>query len=104
MGIFHFLGIGCRFPGNAFCLNSALTKNGRRLFKSRYRAKRRSSFDGTTSEAQNEVNVGSRIASGSNPVVGPAAGSTQSGTAHGGPTDPPVASSAGGGTGGLDGK
>jgi hypothetical protein len=58
----------------------------------------------TTSKAQNEVNVGSRIASSSNPVVGPAAGSTQSGTAHRGPTDPPVAGSAGGGAGGLDGK
>ncbi len=43
----------------------------------------------TTSEAQNEVNVGSRIASGSNPVVGPAADSTQSRTAHEGSTDPP---------------
>jgi hypothetical protein len=58
----------------------------------------------TTSEAQNEVNVGSRVASGFNPVVGPAAGCTQSGTAHGGSTDPPVASSAGGDTGGPDGK
>ncbi len=58
----------------------------------------------TTSEAQNEVNVGSRIASGSKPVVGPAAGSTQSGTAHGGSTDPPIAGSAGGGAGGPDGK
>ncbi len=58
----------------------------------------------TTSEAQNKVNVGSRVASGSNPVVGPTASSTQSGTAHEGSTDPPVAGSAGGGAGGLDGK
>ncbi len=58
----------------------------------------------TTSEAQNKVNVGSRVASGSNPVVGPAAGSTQSGTPHGGLTDPHVAGSAGGDTGGPDGK
>jgi hypothetical protein len=58
----------------------------------------------TTSKAQNEVNVGSRVASGSNPVVGPAAGSTQSGTTHEGSTDPPIAGSAGGGAGGPDGK
>jgi hypothetical protein len=36
----------------------------------------------TTSMAQNKVNVGSRVASGSNPIVGPATSSTQSGTAH----------------------
>jgi hypothetical protein len=58
----------------------------------------------TTSEVQNEVNVGNRVASGSNPIVGPAASSTQSGTAHEGSTDPPVAGSAGGGAGGPDGK
>ena len=54
----------------------------------------------TTSEAQNEVNVGSRVAASSNPIVGPAASSTQSGTAHEGSTDPPGAGSAGGDAGG----
>jgi hypothetical protein len=58
----------------------------------------------TTSDAQNEVNVGCQVASGSNPIVGPTAGSTQTETAHGGSPDPAIAGPAGGGTGGPGGK
>ncbi len=42
----------------------------------------------TIADNQSEVVVGSRVASGSNPVVGPTAESTQTKTASGGSTDP----------------
>lgn len=58
----------------------------------------------TTSDAQNKVSIGSRVASGSNPLVDPAADSTQSKTDHGGSSDPAIAGPAGGGAGGPDGK
>jgi hypothetical protein len=58
----------------------------------------------TTSDAQNKVNVGCRVASGSNPIVGPTAGSTQTETAHGGSPDPAIAGPAGGGARGPGGK
>ncbi len=48
--------------------------------------------------------VGSRVASGSNPVVGPTANSTQVETAHGGLPDPATAGPADGGAGGPEGK
>jgi hypothetical protein len=58
----------------------------------------------TTSKAQTDVAVGCRLASGSNPFSGPAADSTQSGTASGGSKDPTSASPASGATRGPDGK
>ncbi len=48
--------------------------------------------------------VGSRVASGFNPVVGPTADSTQVETAHGGLPDPATAGPADGGAGGPEGK
>ncbi len=58
----------------------------------------------TTSEGHSNVTVGSRVASGSNPVSGPTASSTQSGTASGGSKDPASAGPTGGDTRGPDGK
>jgi hypothetical protein len=58
----------------------------------------------TTSKGSPEVAVGSRVASGSNPISGPTANSTQSGTASGGSNDPANAGPAGGAVGGPDGK
>ncbi len=58
----------------------------------------------TTSKAQTDVAVGCWVASGSNPVSGPAANSTQSGTASGGSKDPTSAGPASGATGGPDSK
>ncbi len=58
----------------------------------------------TTSEAQTDVAVGCRVASGSNPISSPAADSTQSGTASGGSKDPTSAGPASGAAGGLGGK
>jgi hypothetical protein len=58
----------------------------------------------TTSEAQTDVAVGCLVASGSNPSSGPAADSTQSGTASGGSKDPTSAGPASGAAGGPDGK
>jgi hypothetical protein len=49
----------------------------------------------TIADNQSEVIVGSWVASGSNPVVGPTAESTQTKTASGGSTDPASAGSAG---------
>jgi hypothetical protein len=51
-----------------------------------------------------DVNAGCRVASGSNPVVGPTANSIQVETAHGGSPDPTTAGPADGGAGGPDGK
>ncbi len=58
----------------------------------------------TTSEAQTDVAVGCRVASGSNPDSGPAADSTQSATASGRSKDPTSAGPASGAARGLDGK
>ncbi len=58
----------------------------------------------TTSEGHSNVTVGSRVASGSNPVSGPTAASTQSGTASGGLKDPASAGPTGGDARGPDGK
>ncbi len=48
--------------------------------------------------------IGCRVASGSNPVVGPTANSTQVKTAHGGLPDSATAGPADGGAGGPEGK
>jgi hypothetical protein len=58
----------------------------------------------TTSEGHSNVTAGSRVASGSNPVSGPTAASTQSGTASRGLKDPASAGPTGGDAGGPDGK
>ena len=58
----------------------------------------------TTCDAQNDVNVGCWVASGSSPVVGPTADSIQFEAAHGGLPDPANAGPTGGGAGGPDGK
>jgi hypothetical protein len=58
----------------------------------------------TAGETQLEVVVGSRVASGSNPVSGPTANSTQPGTASGGSEDPASVGPAGGAAGGPNGK
>jgi hypothetical protein len=58
----------------------------------------------TTSKAQSEVAVGSRVASGSNPVSGPTAVSTQPGAASGGSNNPTSNGLAGGAVGGPIGK
>jgi hypothetical protein len=58
----------------------------------------------TTSKGSHEVAVGSRVASGSNPVSGPTANSTQSGTASGGSNNPASTGPAGGAIGRPDGK
>ena len=58
----------------------------------------------TGADSQPEVVVGSRAASGSNPVVGPTATATQTVTASGGSTDPTSAGPAGGDAGGLVGE
>ena len=58
----------------------------------------------TTCDAQNDVNVGCRVASVSSPVVRPTANSIRFEAAHGGLPDPANAGSTGGGAGGPDGK
>ncbi len=58
----------------------------------------------TTSKGHSNVTVGSRVASGSNPVSGPTATSTQSGTTSRGLKDPASAGPTGGDAGGPDGK
>ena len=58
----------------------------------------------TGADTQPEVVVGSRAASGSNPVVGPTAAATQTKTASGGSSDPASAGPAGGAVGGPAGK
>jgi len=58
----------------------------------------------TTSKGSHEVAVGSRVASGSNPVSSPTANFTQSGTASGGSNDPASTGPAGGAVRGLDGE
>ncbi len=58
----------------------------------------------TTSKGHPNVTVGSRVASGSNPVSGPTAAFPQSGTASGGSKDPASAGPTGGDSGGPDSK
>ncbi len=58
----------------------------------------------TTSEAQSDVAIGSQVASGSNPVSGPTAVSTQPRAASGGSDDPASNGLAGGAVGGPMGK
>jgi hypothetical protein len=58
----------------------------------------------TIEDNQSEVVVGSRVASGSNPLIGPTAKSTQTETASGGSTDPASAGPAGRVSGGPVGK
>ncbi len=58
----------------------------------------------TRADKQSKVVVGSRAASGSNPVVSPTAESTQTETASGGSPDPTSAGPAGGAAGGPGGK
>jgi hypothetical protein len=58
----------------------------------------------TIADNQSEVVVGSRVASGSNPVIGPTAKSIQTKTASRGSTDPASASPAGRVAGGPVGK
>ncbi len=58
----------------------------------------------TASEAQSIVVVGSRVASGSNPVSGPTTNSTQPGAASGGLEDPASNGPASGAVGGPRGK
>ncbi len=58
----------------------------------------------TTSKGHSNLTVESRVASGSNPVSGPTATSTQSGTASGGSKDLASAGPTGGDAGGPDGK
>ncbi len=58
----------------------------------------------TTSKAQTDVAVRCLVVSGSNPISGPAANSTQSGTASGGSKDPTSAGPASGAASGPDGK
>ncbi len=58
----------------------------------------------TAGNMQSEVIVGSRVASGSNPVSGPTANSTPPGAASGGSEDPTSAGPAGRANGGLTSK
>ncbi len=58
----------------------------------------------TNNDATNEASVGSRVASGSNPNVGPSKGPTQPETAHGGSQDSATTGSADGVPGGPGGK
>ncbi len=58
----------------------------------------------TTSEAQTNIAVGCRVATGSNPVSSPTADFTESETASGGLKDPTIAVPASGASGGPDGK
>jgi hypothetical protein len=58
----------------------------------------------TAANNQSEVTVGSRVASSSNPAIGPTAKPTQTETASGGSPDPPSAGLAGGDAGGPNGK
>jgi hypothetical protein len=58
----------------------------------------------TGADTQPEVVVGSRAASGFNPVVSPTAAATQTKTASRGSLDPTSAGPAGGAAGGLVGK
>jgi hypothetical protein len=58
----------------------------------------------TRAETQSEVVVGSRATTGSNPVVGPTANSTQTETNRGGSPDPTSAGPASGNAGGPEDK
>ncbi len=58
----------------------------------------------TRAETQSEVVVGSRATTGSNPIVGPTADSTQTETDSGGSPDPTSASPASGNPGGPEDK
>ncbi len=58
----------------------------------------------TTNKGHSNVTVGSRFASGSNPISGPTAASTQSGIARRGSKDPASANPTGGDAEELDGK
>ncbi len=58
----------------------------------------------TAANNQLEVTVGSQVASGSDPAIGPTAKPTQTETASGGSPDPASAGPAGGNAGGPNGK